>query len=276
MNYKLLALEALADIVPGEPIVMTYGGGTNSTAMLVGLRDRGIRPDLILFADTGGEKPHTYRHLETVNTWLARQSWEPITVVRYATREGEELTLEQDCLNRRALPGIAYGFKSCSERWKARPQDKFLKTWEPAVQAWAKGLKVVKFVGFDAGEPKRIKNHDSPRFKVRYPLAAWDWAREECVEAIRREGLPLPGKSACFFCPSSTKPEIRDLAQQYPDLYGRAVGMERNAELSAVKGLGRRFAWGELPLDLPAEPETVQELPCECFDGTTEPDSTPL
>ena len=40
--------------------VVGYGGGTNSTAMLIGLWQRRIPVDLILFADPGGEQPHTY------------------------------------------------------------------------------------------------------------------------------------------------------------------------------------------------------------------------
>ena len=42
------------------PLVVAYGLGVDSTAMLIGLAHRGIRPDLILFADIGGEKPQTY------------------------------------------------------------------------------------------------------------------------------------------------------------------------------------------------------------------------
>ena len=40
--------------------VVAYGGGTNSTAMLVGMYEKGIPVDLILFADPGGEQPYTY------------------------------------------------------------------------------------------------------------------------------------------------------------------------------------------------------------------------
>jgi hypothetical protein len=32
-------------------VVVAYGGGTNSTALLVGMHERQQRPDLILFAD---------------------------------------------------------------------------------------------------------------------------------------------------------------------------------------------------------------------------------
>lgn len=34
-----------------QPVTVAYGIGVDSTAMLVGLHQRGIRPDLILFAD---------------------------------------------------------------------------------------------------------------------------------------------------------------------------------------------------------------------------------
>lgn len=34
--------------------IASYGGGTNSTAELIGCVEKGIKVDLILFADTGG------------------------------------------------------------------------------------------------------------------------------------------------------------------------------------------------------------------------------
>lgn len=73
----------------------------------------------------------------------------------------------------------------------------------------------------------------------------WGWHRDDCVQAIQDAGLPLPGKSSCFFCPSMKKREIRALYHQYPDLLGRALAMEDNARpsLITVKGLGRDFAW---------------------------------
>ena len=40
--------------------VVSFGGGTNSTAMIIGMYLHKIPIDLILFADTGGEQPHTY------------------------------------------------------------------------------------------------------------------------------------------------------------------------------------------------------------------------
>ena len=43
--------------------VVAYGGGTNSTAMLIGMCRKKIPVDLILFADPGCEQPYTYDYL---------------------------------------------------------------------------------------------------------------------------------------------------------------------------------------------------------------------
>jgi 3'-phosphoadenosine 5'-phosphosulfate sulfotransferase (PAPS reductase)/FAD synthetase len=53
---------------PGTLLAVAFGGGINSTAMLCGFRERGIKPDLILFADTGGELPETYEHVIEMDT----------------------------------------------------------------------------------------------------------------------------------------------------------------------------------------------------------------
>ena len=40
----------------------------------------------------------------------------------------------------------------------------------------------------------------------------WGWTREDCIAAIQQEGLPLPGKSSCFFCPSMKKKDPHPLS----------------------------------------------------------------
>ena len=239
------------DRVVIRPSVVSYGSGTNSTAMLVGLRERGERPNLILFADTGGERPETYRHKNTVSEWCESVGFPRIVTV------AEAVTLESDCLARNALPGLAYGFKSCSEHFKTRPQKRWLRE-NGYSEPWF-------WVGLDAGEDHRRKYEGT-----RYPLIEWDWAREECVAAIERAGLPQPGKSACFFCPSTKPHEILELKRRHPDLLERALAMEAQAELTAVKGLARSWAWREFvkfDTDQGKLFAFTPEIACECFDG---------
>jgi hypothetical protein len=69
---------------PDCPLVVAYGLGVDSTALLVEFAQRGIRPDLILFADTGGEKPETYAYLPVIQDYLAGVGSPPVVTVRYA------------------------------------------------------------------------------------------------------------------------------------------------------------------------------------------------
>ena len=249
--------------------IVAYGGGTNSTAMLVNLAIYGNEddlPSLILFSDTGGERPETYEYVEMFSGWLVDHGLPEIITVRAS------ITLEEDCLNRKALPSIAYGFKTCSQRFKSQAQDKYINNWGPAKKEWSEGRKITKFIGFDADEPQRAKEFEDKKYTVRYPLIEWDWGREECLQAICKEGLPQPGKSSCFFCPSMRPAEIRLLKSKHPDLAKRAIFMEENARenLTTVKGLGRNWAWSDLlATDDMFEDEfhNSMEIACGCYDG---------
>lgn len=112
--------------------------------------------------------------------------------------------------------------------------------------------KVVKFIGYDAGEHYRsdkvlLRDLADPKYSKWYPLMEWGWDREACIRAIEAAGLPQPGKSSCFFCPSMRAEEIIDLREHYPDLFRRALALEDNARanLKTVQGLGRNYSWRE-------------------------------
>ena len=248
-------------------VIVSYGGGTNSVAMLVGMRERGIIPDHITFADTGGEKPNTYEHLEYMRGWCSDNGFPDIVTVKTVDITGEQISLEDWCQRNMALPSIAYGFKSCSEKHKIRPQNKYYNNMEDAKAIWANGGKIIKYVGFDADEPHRAKRFDDPKYDVKYPLIEWGYGRAECINSIEAAGIPLPGKSSCFFCPSMRQSEIRELAAVYPDLMDRAIAMENNAELTHIKGLGRSFAWRDVIATDDMFPENYIEQSCGCYDG---------
>lgn len=246
-------------------VVAAYGGGTNSTAMLIECAKRGERVDLILFADTGAERPHTYNYIETFSDWLESHGLPRIEIVQSPNE-----TLEQSCLKLGVLPSLAYGFKTCSQRFKGQPQNVYLNNYEPARAEWAEGRKVTKLIGYDADEPHRAKDYDDDKYSVRYPLLDWDMGRDECIETIKSAGLCQPGKSSCFFCPSMRATEIRQLQANYPDLADRALALERNATRSQVAGLGRRFAWRDLLAQtdmFEAAYSSPPEMACGCYDG---------
>jgi hypothetical protein len=231
---------------PGEIIIVPYGVGANSTALLVELTERGDHPDLIIFADTGAERDQTYRYLGWFDAWLTRRGSPGITIVRYRTLEGRHRTLEQECTEERKLPGAVYGSNSCSEKHKQRPQNKFLRSWPPAIAEWKAKRKLVKLIAYDAGELHRAQFYPNTMYEQRYPLIDWRWFREDCDRRIRAAGLPLPGKSSCYYCPNMGDGEILDLRAQEPGNFEKALQLERNAQLVTIKGLARDFSWSQI------------------------------
>ena len=82
-------------------------------------------------------------------------------------------------------------------------------------------------------------NEADKKYENRYPLIEdWHWTRDDCIRAIQEAGLPLPGKSSCFFCPSMKREEIEALKRQHPDLYRRALAIEENAMPHAALAQG--------------------------------------
>lgn len=254
------------------PLVVSFGAGVNSAAMLIGMHERGIKPDLILFADTGAEKPETYVAVAEWSAWAESVGFPRIERVQ---NDGIYGTLEINCLAKNMLPSLAYGFKSCSDKYKIRPQDKFVARWPVAIACWGGGGRVRKAIGFDAGEAHRIGDFNTEKYEFWTPLVEWQWRRRDCIESITRLGMPVPIKSACYFCPASKKSEVLWLKREHPELYEAACVMERLAapNLGTVRGLGRHWSWEELGRADEAQfkmfPETV-ETPCVCFDGEGE------
>jgi hypothetical protein len=244
-----------------SPLVVSYGAGVDSTAMLIGLHQRGECPDLILFADTGDEKPETYAYLPIMSAWLVSVGFPAVTVVKNARPISGDKSLSESCMRLGVLPALAYGQHQCSLVWKRDPQVKFLKSWAPAVAAWGAGLNVTNCIGYDAGPRDSCRQYKAEGkelsgFKNQFPLIEWGWARAQCEAEIAASGLPIPVKSACFHCPASKKHEIVWLQQKHPELHARALAMEsaalpkaharRDAGKRWTPGLGRNFAWSSV------------------------------
>lgn len=259
---------ALPDIDPKMPVLVAYGAGVDSTAMLIGMAKIGWRPSLILFADTGSEHPRTYAYLPIFDDWLRSVGFPPITMVKNASPKAGDQSLYDECHRKSVLPSLAYGGHSCSLKWKVGPQDRYARQhfgWtkrkrnEPEGERvnglipgrWAHGPWLLKLIGYDAGPADARRRANAmglwpAGYLYRYCLAEWGWTREICEVVIRAAGLPVPGKSACFMCPASKKHEVDTLSEESPDLTLKARELETRAHqrgLKTVKGLGRNWSW---------------------------------
>ncbi|MFB0614062.1 hypothetical protein [Aurantiacibacter poecillastricola] len=230
-----------------SPRVLCYGVGIDSTALLVELESRGEAPDLVLTADTGAEKTETYAFQEIMRRWMAERSI-AYEVVRYEAKRFKNWPpyrdLTESLLTNGCLPSIAFGRHSCSLKYKAAPQEAFIKAWQPAIEAWAQGKKVIRYIGYDASPRDgqryaHAKTIDDPLFDNRYPLREWGWDRTACANRIIEAGLPVPPKSSCVFCTAMKPDEVRSLSTEW---LRTIVLIEARAapRLKTVEGLWRK------------------------------------
>jgi hypothetical protein len=139
---------------------------------------------------------------------------------------------------------------SCTLKFKVQPQDRYCRGFDTCRQAWACGEKVIKLIGFEACEGYRQRraadrchagrgSPEAQRYEWQYPLMEWGWDLERCKQAIADAGMPIPPKSACFFCPNQRPEEVEELSEEER---ARIIRMELRAEPynRKVHGLWRR------------------------------------
>lgn len=221
-------------------VIFSFGGGVDSTGMLFEFDQRGYMPDILIFADTGAERPDIYQHIKKLNKWLLEKWGKEIIIVR------QPETLEDEVLRRETLPALALGFHTCSQKHKIRPIAKWLKQNDHK--------KIIKIIGYDANEFDRArkglnsvelgKNTEEKGIdlKLWFPLIEWGKSRKDLKQEINDIGF-CASKSSCFFCPAMSLNEVKQLKQHYPDLYNRALNIEDGAKLDNTKGLGRSWNW---------------------------------
>lgn len=250
----------------GRLLAVCYGAGVDSTAMLLALKLAGLRPDIITFADLHAEKQQTLEHLERMNSVLSEWGWENIVVCRKETLPGTSYSdLYGNCMVNETLPSLAFGMKSCSIKWKQKPQDQLIKGVKSGpnacdphpiwIEAQRRGERIVKLIGYDCGRADMRRSCNLPvadaDFDFSYPLQILGWDRAQCVHIITEMlgSDMVPIKSACFFCPASKIWELYWLAAHEPEKLERALILERNA----LTGRHSRFSevefgasWDEL------------------------------
>ncbi|PHV12055.1 hypothetical protein CSQ89_07850 [Chitinimonas sp. BJB300] len=253
-------IQTLQAALSGRKLALCFGAGVDSTAMMVALHVAGLRPDIVSFANTLGEKPSTMDHLGRMDEVLASWGWPAIAVCTKRTLASTGYhSLFDNCWKNETLPSLAFGSGGCSIKWKQDPQDYFILGAKrgpnacPPHPVWlaaqACGERIVKLIGYDAGpaDLRRIKK--APRadahFDYAYPLQLLGWTRSDCIAAIEAVLGPdyVPIKSAYFFCPASRPWELFWLAAYHPDLLEQSLQLERRA----LTGRHSRFdaaEWG--------------------------------
>jgi hypothetical protein len=251
--------------------VLSYGGGLNSFAMLLYSIEQGNPPHFCVFADTGsgdqeawsndGEWYGTYRHMVEYAIpicaqngiqfkWITHQDskvrgadsllqyFEQIRIVpsnqsRYCTSSAKIERIEQWLLEAFGSSPIEVwvGFEGGEETRR----DKDPHGAKTCGQAYPGGA---------TSKPSRRSKPKIDRTTI-FPLIGAGMCRCRCELFVRDRGLPVPRKSACWFCPFSKRGDWMRLAEQMPDQFARAAGLEENQK-GGEKDKGKMYAFNSV------------------------------
>lgn len=210
---------------------VSYGGGVQSTALLVLAAQRVIDFDLFLFANTGddSEHPDSLAYVREIATPFAEDNGLDIVELQKQRDGAADTLLKALDRGRRCIPFRKYEggppmSRSCTADFKVAVIGKRLREMgatadDPAVVA----------LGISVDELERAGSSIDPRSPWQrrvYPLLELEMSRANCVAVIAEAGLPVPPKSACWFCPFHDKEAWRRLRTQTPHLFEAACDLE--------------------------------------------------
>lgn len=218
--------------------VLSLGGGLDSFAMLLDAIDRGELPDLVIFADVGdpqrldpGEWPSTYDHIELVVQPLCDELG--IEFVWLDTDESPirgERSLFKYFERTSSMPTRMS--RLCTVASKVERIVDYLYKRYPTgpIEVW---------IGFEAGEEARAATDPHGKGKKsacrrtnRFPLIESKLCRCRCEALVKRWGFPVPRKSACTFCPFSSRGDFATLRSELPNVFARVAKLEENCKLT--------------------------------------------
>ncbi|MFF4215326.1 adenine nucleotide alpha hydrolase family protein [Streptomyces nondiastaticus] len=229
--------------VPQEPLrVISYGGGVQSTALLVLAATGEIDYRTLLFSNVGddSENPASLRYIHEFAAPYARRHGLSLVHLQKVRRDGTTETLWQR-LHRpdtRSIPipvrmsNGAPGRRNCTADFKIKVISKWLKQHGATADHPA-----TVGIGISVDEIHRANRRRSePHEQISYPLLDLELRREDCARIIKDAGLPVPPKSSCFFCPFRTVGDWQRQRSDDPALFKKSQQLETviNARRAAL------------------------------------------
>jgi hypothetical protein len=213
---------------------ISYGGGVQSTALLVLAATGRIDFPVFLFANTGddSEDPATLDYLHRYAEPYAAAHGIALHELHRIRRDGSVETLRGRLTREgsRSLPipvrmsNGAPGTRSCTADFKIKVVGRWLKQ-----QGASPATPAVVGIGISLDEIQRVNNRRAMPYEIPvYPLLEQQppLRRHDCERIIAAAGLPIPPKSACWFCPLKTTGRWAEMRRDRAGLFADACALE--------------------------------------------------
>lgn len=218
--------------------VVSYGGGVQSTALLVLAVQGRIDFATFVMANVGddSEHPATLDYVERVAKPYAAANGIDMHLVDRVKRDGSVETLYGRLTKEgsRSLPipvrmsNGAPGTRSCTADFKIKVTGKWLKA-----HGASKTNPATVAIGISLDEIHRATSRRVEVYEnVVYPLVGigeetgLKMNRSDCQNLIASVGLEVPPKSSCYFCPFHKPSTWADMRRTEPELFEKSAALE--------------------------------------------------
>lgn len=227
--------------------VISYGGGVQSTALLVLAAMGKIDYQTFLFCNVGedSENPETLAYVEQIAKPYALAHGLELIELQRTFQDGRTESLYEHITKPGSrsidipirMSNGAPGNRTCTVGYKIKVVDKWLREHD------AKKQGAMVALGISLDEFHRARNDSGISWKkLAYPLLDLRLDRQDCTNIIQDAGLPIPPKSSCYFCPFHRLSTWQEMRHSQPELFKKACDLETFIN-ERRRSLGRDSVW---------------------------------
>ena len=214
--------------------VISLGAGVQSSTMAIMAAKGDFPPvDCAIFADTGYEPKAVYTYLEFLkkilpypvylvekgnirDDMLAAKGTTNFVVAPFFTQNkitGKKGMVMRQCTNDYKIQPIRTKIRElCNvKKGKHFPKDKYVEQW----------------IGISTDEAGRMKPARDKYILNRHPLIEAKMSRQDCIDYLKKEKIPLPEKSACIVCPYHNDAYWHFMKTERPSEFADAVDFDK-------------------------------------------------
>lgn len=219
--------------------VVSYGGGTQSTALLLlGLEGKinGVKPDYIIFSDTGWEPQYVYDYVDLVDNHIRKTYGTKITYANSGNIRTDTINGIKDNKRFASMPfhtkkdngEMGMVMRQCTQEYKITPINRKIRE----LLGYKSRERVKEMVhvwkGISIDEIQRVKPIDLGWQTAEHPLVeVLEVDRQYCIDYVQSQGLPRPEQSSCIGCPFHADGLWREIKLKDPKSFEDAVKVDK-------------------------------------------------
>ena len=217
--------------------VLSLGAGVQSSTLALMIH-KGEIPmvDCAIFADTQAEPPKVYEWLEFIKKTVSY----PVHIVTWRNLEQDVLDASQGKYQAFTIPFYTKNketeqkgmlMRQCTADYKIKPVTKKVREllgYKKGERVDLKEVKVEMLLGISTDELRRMRMNRLRYIDNQYPLINdFGMSRQDCIAWMKDNGYPMPAKSACYFCPFHSQSTWKEIKENDPELFQKAVEMDK-------------------------------------------------